>query len=35
MTRGSDLSPNEARALAALLVEAADKAEELNKERQP
>jgi hypothetical protein len=33
VTRGSNLTPNEARALAALLNDAADKAEELNRDR--
>lgn len=35
VTRGSTLTPNEARALAAAIVEAADKAEELNAKRKP
>lgn len=35
VTRGASLSPNEARALAAALIEAADKAEELNVPRKP
>ena len=35
VSRGSNLSPNEARALAAALVEAAAKAEELNEKRAP
>ena len=33
--RGADMTPNEARALAAALIAGADKAEELNKERAP
>ena len=35
VSRGSNLTPNEARALAAALIEGADKAEELNLTRQP
>jgi hypothetical protein len=34
VTRGANLSPNEARALAAALIEAADKADELNEGRR-
>lgn len=35
VTRGANLSPNEARALAAALIEGADKVEELNATRKP
>ena len=35
VTRGANLTPNEARELAALLIEAADKAEELNAGKAP